>query len=283
MSASNQPAPSAAPSRAQPPASAQAQTQTEDQGPGSAKFLGYSIRRLFRLALLGLVLVLVAFLSALTAMRFAIHGREVQIPQLRGKSTADAEALLSNLGLTLEVANRFYSPDVREGGIVSQIPQPGTKVRRGWRVRVALSLGPQRVSVPNVLGESGRAAEINVQRRGLEMGSVAIVHLPQFPADQVIAQSPPPNSTSLTSPRVNLLVTAPPEAQAYIMPDFNGRSALDARRTIEAAGLRALRTGGSPSADSNSPGGWSGYVIHQNPAPGERVSPGTTVVLEISH
>jgi beta-lactam-binding protein with PASTA domain len=255
--------------------------EAEEQGPPTAKFFGYPTRRLFRLALLGLVLVLVALISALTAMRFAIHGREVAVPQLSGKTTSDADVLLGNLGLTLEVANRFYSPTIREGGIVSQIPEAGTKVRRGWRVRVALSLGPQRVSVPNVLGESGRAAEINVQRRGLELGSVAIAHLPQFPADQVIAQSPPPNSTSFTTPRVNLLVTAPPEMQAYIMPDFVGRSAQDVRRTIEAAGLRTVRAGQSASADS--PAAWSGYVAHQNPAAGERVSPGTTVVLELAH
>jgi len=254
------------------------------QGPPTARLLGYPVRRIFRLAMLGLVLVLVAFLSALTSMRFAIHGREVQVPQLAGKTTAEAEGLLSNLGLTLEVENRFYSAKVREGGIVSQIPQPGTNVRRGWRVRVALSLGPQRVSVPNVLGESGRAAEVNVQRRGLELGTVAIAHLPQFPADQVIAQSPPPNSTGITTPRVNLLVTAPPEAQAYIMPDFTGRSAADARSIIESTGLRAIRTGDTSSSavDPNSPAAWTGYVVRQSPAAGERVTPGTTVVLEIA-
>jgi len=267
----------------QPGISSATRAQGDEQGPPSVKLLGYSTRRLFRLALLGLILVLVAFLSALTAMRFAIHGREVEIPQLTGKSTNDAEAMLGNLGLTLEVENRFYSAGVREGGIVSQIPQPGVKVRRGWRVRVALSLGPQRVSIPNVLGESGRAAEINVQRRGLELGTVAIAHLPQFPADQVIAQSPPASSSGITSPRVNLLVTAPPEAQAYIMPDFTGRSVLDARRIIEAAGMRAMRSGDISAVDSNSPAAWSGYVLHQNPAAGERVSPGTTVVLEVAH
>ena len=259
-------------------------------GPPTRKLMGFSARRIFRLVVLGLILVLVAFVSALTAMRFAIHGREVAVPQLAGKTTAEADALLSSLGLTIEVGNRFYSPGIREGGIVSQIPQAGTKVRRGWRVRVALSLGPQRAAVPNVLGQSGRAAEINVQRRGLELGNVAIVHLPQFPADQVIAQSPPPNSTGMSSPKVNLLVTAPAEAQPYIMPDFVGRSAADARRAIEAAGLRAVRAADSSSSantasstDPNSPAAWSGYVVHQTPAAGERVSPGTTVVLEIGH
>ena len=264
--------------------------ELEAMGPPTRKLMGFSLRRILRLIVLGLVLVLVAFVSALTAMRFAIHGREVAVPQLTSKTPTEAEVLLSNLGLTLEVGNRFFSPNVREGGIVSQIPQSGTKVRRGWRVRVALSLGPQRAAVPDVVGQSGRAAEINVQRRGLELGNVAIVHLPQFPADQVIAQSPPPNSTTITSPRVNLLVTAPAEAQPYIMPDFVGRSAVDARRAIETAGLRAVRVAESPgsatsnsSVDPNSPSAWSGYVVHQTPAAGERVSPGTTVVLEIGH
>ena len=47
----------------------------------------------------------------------------------------------------LEVERQYYSPQIPEGRIMSQLPLPGAKVRRGWQVRVAQSLGPQRVAL----------------------------------------------------------------------------------------------------------------------------------------
>ena len=44
-----------------------------------------------RFALLALVLVIVAMVSALTAMRFAIHGQEVAVPAVVGLAPAEAE------------------------------------------------------------------------------------------------------------------------------------------------------------------------------------------------
>jgi beta-lactam-binding protein with PASTA domain len=199
------------------------------------------LKRLVQLVLLGLVLVLVALLSALTAMRFAIHGREVEVPALTGRSPSEAESTLISQGLVLEVEDRFYSQNVREGEIISQLPLAGTRVRRGWRVRVALSLGPQRVPVPNVVGESDRAAEINIQKRGLEVGAVAHAHLPGMPAGQVVAQDPAGDAGGMTSPKVNLLVTPAPDEKILVMPDFTGQRLAEATAAVEAAGLHVGR------------------------------------------
>ena len=52
-----------------------------------------------RFAMLALVLVIVAMVSALTAMRFAIHGQEVAVPPLVGLAPAEAERAAAGLGL----------------------------------------------------------------------------------------------------------------------------------------------------------------------------------------
>ena len=52
------------------------------------------MRRLVKLILLVLMLLVVAMISALTAMRFAIHRSEVEVPNLTGKTSAEAEELL---------------------------------------------------------------------------------------------------------------------------------------------------------------------------------------------
>src|SRR5271165_3156532 len=128
--------------------------------------------RFFRYAFRVLILIVVFMVSALTAMRFAIHGRQTAVPKIVGMTPLEAQRALASKGLVLESADRYYSTDVPEGRVLSQAPAPGSEVRRGWRVRVAESMGPQRVVIPDVAGGSERAADINIKRRGLELGNV---------------------------------------------------------------------------------------------------------------
>ncbi|HYX68713.1 MAG TPA: PASTA domain-containing protein [Terriglobales bacterium] len=243
--------------------------------------------RIFRLMLLTLILMLVALVSALITMRFAIHGREVEIPKVIGMTTGAARDQLGSHGLRLAVEDRFYSSEVPEGRVVSQLPQPGTKVRRGWVVRVAESLGPQRAMVPDVIGQSERAAEINLQRRGLDVGTVAQGQLPGFPDDQVISQSPPPNANT-ASPKVSLLVNSAGGSESYVMPDFTGKRLGDAARVIEQAGLHIAGPGNSLQNGSLSPEAaarnaelaWE-VIVRQSPSAGQRVTADTAIRFEV--
>jgi len=235
------------------------------------------MKRFVQLVLLALVLVAVAMISALTAMRLAIHGRQVRVPNIVGMTAAEARRAASSSGLLLDREGGFYSRDVPGGRVLSQIPAAGTLVRRGWRVRVAESLGPQRTAVPDLLGESQRAAEINITRRGLDVGTVAVTGIPGQPPDQVVAQSPLPNAQGAASPKINLLVTAPAEPAALIMPSFVGRQLADATRTIQEAGLRVAVVNNVP-APTLPPG----TVMKQSPGAGQKVTPGTAVTFDVA-
>jgi eukaryotic-like serine/threonine-protein kinase len=191
-----------------------------------------------RFALLALVLVIVAMVSALTAMRFAIHGQEVAVPPVVGLAPMDAERKLAALGLQIAIERQYYSPQIPEGKVMSQLPLPGTRVRHGWQVRVAQSLGPTRVTIPDVTGESEHAAELNIRRRGLDVTSMATVQTLGIPADQVLAQSPTANATQVVAPKISLLVTAAAEPQAFVMPSFVGQALGSASRILQDAGFR---------------------------------------------
>ena len=196
------------------------------------------MKSFFRVALLALLLVVVALVSALTAMRFAIHGQEVAVPALVGLRPADAERAAAALGLQIQIERQYYSAQIPEGRITSQLPMPGTKVRRGWDLRVAQSLGPQRVAIPDVAGESERAAELNIRRRGLDISSTAQMQMPGTPADQVLAQSPPANASQVAAPKINLLVSAAVDGQAYVMPSFIGQPLGTASRGLQDSGFK---------------------------------------------
>src|SRR5437764_13111898 len=72
------------------------------------------------------ILMVAAVLSALTAMRFAIRGREVIVPPLVGKTQAEAQKELEDRGLLLKVSSKRFSADIAEGRVVDQIPPSGT-------------------------------------------------------------------------------------------------------------------------------------------------------------
>ena len=196
------------------------------------------MKPLFRFAMLALALVVVALVSALTAMRFAIHGQEVEVPAVIGLTPSDAERSVSGLGFQIEVERQYYSATIPEGRIMTQMPLPGTKVRRGWQLRVAQSMGPQRVSIPDVTRQSERAAELNIRRRGLEVASITEIQLPGTPTDLVVAQSPPANASQVAAPKTSLLVTVTADAPAFVVPNFVGQPLGTASRTLQDAGFR---------------------------------------------
>ena len=235
------------------------------------------MKPLFRFAMLALVLVVVALVSALTAMRFAIHGQVVEVPAVVGLTPSDAERAVAGLGLQIEVERQYYSPQIPEGRIMTQLPLPGTKVRRGWQVRVAQSLGPQRVVIPDVTKQSERAAEWNIQRRGLEVASTAEMQLAGTPADQVLAQSPPANASQVAAPRTSLLVTVASDPPAYVMPSFVGQPLGTASRTLQDAGFKLGNVSMTPPA-SNSAASVTVTVVPANPLP--QPSPASVIVVQ---
>lgn len=270
------------------------------------------MKTIVRLVLLGLVLLTVGMISALTAMHFAIRGREVVIPNLVGMAPVDAQRTALAEGLEMEVQREYYSPSVPEGKIMSQMPPPGTTVKRGFQVRVARSLGPQRVAIPDVTGQTPRVAQINIERRGLDLGTMATIAVPNAPADQVLAQSPPPNASGVSAPRISLLVSTPDQPPAFVMPNFVGQSLATATNLLQNAGMRmgkvtvaspeaaaatnqASTGAGTPpssQAGSSSPAqptpaqpstpSPSSLILAQSPAAGQKIVVGTAIDFEVS-
>ena len=206
-----------------------------------ARMNSQSIVNFFQVASLLMLLVAVALLAAITTMHFAIHGAEVQVPLLKGMTVADARSVTAGLGLNLNVDNRYYSGDVAAGHILSQSPTPGTVVRREWQVRVAESLGPQMVDVPDTVGLDQRVAELDLRRAGLEVGAIA--RLPDAKAAEgtVLAQDPPAHAQDIAQPTVNLLVAAPDDeaADGYVMPDLLGLPVVSAQSALAKVGIKS--------------------------------------------
>jgi beta-lactam-binding protein with PASTA domain len=200
------------------------------------------MRRIFTLVLGALAMVAVALISAFITMRIAIHGREAIVPALTGLSIADATGVAHRNGLSLTLENRFYSAGVPPGRILAQDPAPGSRVRRDWPIRITESLGTQAVSIPDLTGESERAATVSIRRLSLDLGTVAYLAVPGDPG-VVLSQTPTATSGGVDGPRVSLLIsdsqdTVPPPA--YLMPSLLGLTWSAAEARASTAGLHLI-------------------------------------------
>ncbi|HEX5282625.1 MAG TPA: PASTA domain-containing protein [Bryocella sp.] len=279
------------------------------------------MRRFFQIFLGALLMLVVFVLFAGIALRLALHGREVAISELSGLTVAQASEAALHSGLDLNIENKFYSRTVPAGRILSQSPAAGSRVRRGWQLRVTESLGPQQVTIPDVVGEPVREASLDLRKSSLDLGTLAHMDAPGD-TDMVLSQTPPPDA-GVDQPRVNLLLSqqGAGASDAFVMPSFVGMSWPSANRAAIALGLRVAALGemapvtqptpepatastpaaqpqqppspGAPASGNAGPPQMPapapvqmvpvGPVTAQSPEAGHRASKGSTVKLSFGH
>jgi beta-lactam-binding protein with PASTA domain len=196
--------------------------------------------QIFRALSAVLLLVTIALISALITMRLAVHGAEVHVPSLQGLTVPQAVAILRGKGLQAGIDGHFYSATQPAGDVLTQRPAPATLVRKSWRVRVTVSLGPQKVAIPAVNAMNATMASITIRRTGLQVGDVVAMPYAYAPEHTVIAQTPTARATDVQGPRVSILTAqpAPPAENASVMPDLMGESFTQAALAIIHAGFQ---------------------------------------------
>ena len=233
------------------------------------------IECVFRMGLLVFILAAAAFLSAITAMRFAVQGREVSMPNLVGKSSGEAQAILQGRGLQLKVVDRTYS-DLPINTVARQSPPVGERMKSSQNAHVVLSLGPQNINTPSLQGESLRVARIQLLQVGLQLGEVSAYTSPAALSDTILQQTPKPGARA-SSPRVDLLVAQEAPPPAYVMPWLVGMPLPDADRLLTSSGLKLAKTNYVLAPQ------WPrGTVTEQIPAQGTKITSESTIEMVVA-
>ena len=220
-------------------------------------------------------LVATYLLFAAASMRIALRAREVEVPDLSGRTTNDATAVVADLGLTLRVDDvRRPDPKIPVDRIVSQDPVAGSTARRQRSLRVWLSAGERPMIMPPLVGETERAAQLRLAQDGLPAATVTEIRSHDLPSDVVVAQDPPPK---VSAARVSVLVNRGERGDSYVMPDLIGLNGDRAAEILRDRGFRVAVVGSTPY-----PGVAAGIVIRQNPQSGFQIGPGEPISLEVS-
>jgi beta-lactam-binding protein with PASTA domain len=233
-------------------------------------------RFIARNALLGAALAATLAVSTLTTMRVVLSARDVAVPPLVGRTVPDAGTDAAERDLVLRIEGRRHDPRIPAERVVAQEPPPGATLKAHRAVRIWVSLGPRRVSVPPVEGQSVRTAMVALEQSGVPLARVVTVE-DEASEGTVVVQRPPPGEADLSAGGVSLLVSRGPDGASYVMPDLIGRPAAPALASLHAAGLKVEAVN-----YRSYPGVEPGVVLRQVPSSGHRVSARTALTLEVS-
>jgi len=211
--------------------------------------------------------VLLAIFTIVGYFSFSLFVRSgvTSVPNLVGLPEADVDSLLADQGLRLrrQYDSDRFNEEIPTGHVLEQSPDPGGLMKRGAAVEVAVSLGPERLTVPGVEGQALQAARVALTSAGLGIGRIVNVYSYGAHPGTVVEQSPDPDAQVGRGKTVTLFLSAASRADSYVMPDLAYRNLETVRHFFERRGFRLGSVKFEPY-EGFSPG----VILRQYPLPG---------------
>ena len=225
--------------------------------------------RMRRRGWLAFLLVVMLSASAALAGWYLTEGRFTTAPELSSLSKADAERVASKSGLSIDFSDA-YSETVARGRVVSSDPGPGTKIEKGSTVHAALSQGPERYPMPEVVGQSQSSAQAAIEKAKLIVGKVSNGFSEHVAPGIVLSASEKAGARLKKGTAIDLVVSGGPKPLA--ITNYQGTPYDAAAAALTNAGFRVVER----SRYSNKVG--KDLVLNQDPRSGHG-SPGDTITL----
>lgn len=217
---------------------------------------------------------LLLFFGSFWAMQALMGNDEVKVPSLVNKTVLEAQELLSAQSLKIVISDEVYSADAEKGKIISQKPVADSNVKKGKEIEVVVSLGIEKISMPDLTGMNEQQLHVALENSGLILGEVSMVTDMEKPYGVVVYQTPAAETIIEPGSKVNIMINQPPEVS---VPNLIGKTQAQAQQELQTAGLEI---GGITTEPSDSY--VKGIVLRQNPSAGAVIREGDAINLIIS-
>lgn len=261
---------------ARPPASSKPPGRGARPPQRGQKIRRFVLRLIEVLAIAGGLLA-TAVASAAISFTLAVRSNEVTVPDLTGSSLEGAQDVLAGNELSLVLNGNRFHDTVPADFVALQTPAPGTTLKKGRSIRVWVSLGPERRTVPRIEGETLQSAQLILEQGGFSLGRVVEIHSDIYAPDTVVAQSPQAYDEVGDESEVAVLLSRGYVDDAFVMPDFIGRDYADLLLELSRSPLKVdqVRNVRYPGVSKN-------IVVRQSPSAGSKVRRRDRITLFLS-
>ena len=201
-------------------------------------------------------------------------GSRVVVPSTVGGTYDEAISALKQLGLTTVLVEKRFDEDIEKGKIIESVPSGGGRVDAGGRVTLIISKGPERYTVPSLVGLTPAAAQSAITKNPLIVGMTTEVFSTKIPKGFVITSNPKPGSNLKRDSVVNLIVSK--GVETIPLASYLGKGGEQALNELTEAGFNV------ESSFAFSESVLAGAVVSQVPPGDANVPKNSTVTLVVS-
>jgi serine/threonine-protein kinase len=201
-------------------------------------------------------------------------GASVKFPSVVGATAEQASATLTGLGLKTEVIEERFDEDIAKDRVISTDPFAGDSIAAGGTVKLVISKGAERYTIPALLSLTPEAAVNLLAKSPLKVGEITEVFNAKVPKGFVISANPAPGTRVKRDTLVDLVVSK--GVETFALTSYLGKNGEEALNELTMAGFNVTAT---YSYDEKA---MPGEVISQNPAAGSALPKGAAVEIFIS-
>ena len=201
-------------------------------------------------------------------------GASIKFPSVVGATTEQANATLTGLGLNTEIVEERFDEDVANDRVISTDPFAGDSIAAGGTVKLVISKGAERYTIPALLALTPEAAVNLLAKSPLKVGEITEVFNAKVPKGFVISTNPAPGTRVKRDTLVDLVVSK--GVQTFDLTSYLGKNGEEALNELTMAGFNVTATYAYDEKVM------PGEVISQQPAAGSPLPKGAAVEIFIS-
>lgn len=234
--------------------------------------------------IIGLILLFAISLGGTLGVLKITNPPEVSLPNVVGLSKEEAQKNIEDAKLNFEIEKEEYNKDVPEGYVISQkvdgdlgdfttTPSSDKKVKEGSKIKVIVSKGQEKVTVPKVVGmekeEAIKALEdIKLKVEVIEEASKKVQK------GYVISQETEANTEIFAGDTIKIHVSTGTEKAT--VPSVIGKSEDEAKKSLQDLGFVVTVTTAEDSSKDN------GVVLKQSLDAGSTVEKGSAITITVN-
>ena len=216
-----------------------------------------------------LLIFIVLFLFLISLDFFTKHGKTLTIPEITGKSLAEAERILDERGFDIEIQDSIYVDTAEAMTVLKQFPEADAVVKENRTVYLTINRSvPPTIEMPNLISMTFRSAEMSLRQYGLYLEDT--FYRPDIAKNAVLEQrydGEPikPGTKIQMGSSITLILGSGLGDNEFSVPDLFGMNYYEARTLAESTGLIVVPVIIAPDVIDTA----SAYVYKQIP---ERVT-----------
>ena len=241
------------------------------------KFIMFIKKHKVLSSIVGLILLFVIALSATILISNLTRPKEVQIPNLVGKTVDEAKQILEENKIKYVEEKQEYNTEYEAGRIISQNPPyvENRKIKQNTEIKVVVSLGTETTTVPKLTGLTKEEAEDIAEESKIKV-EFEDATSKTVEAGITIEQDIEEGETINAGETVKVKISIGTGIKQVVVTSVLYRDEATAKQTLESAGLVV-----NVEYDEDATRG-NGVVLKQSISSGTTVDEGTTITITVN-